>query len=272
MKTGWADKLDAVIQKKLHLPCITVGRRAKYRSKDIASSDGYCQEKKCSLKISSILPHSSNTLTVTLETYDPKVVHNVHPRRIPHEQKPKLLEKLKGQSAYSVRNQVADEILTEEHCDPNKIPTYNAYRVMKSKNQAPATEQNAVLSIYDLQKVHMNCIQRIDLHPFATHYSLPSQISWYKNEFRGKKRSTISIDATGPGLVSPTDFKKYIFLYAICAHGKLFLFHFIDIFFSNSTKSLFNLIGFMSLQVLMELCLWHKCFHRAMTPIIFNSG
>lgn len=231
MKTGWADKLDTVIQKKLHLPCVTVGRRAKCRSKDVASSDGYCQEKLCNLKISSILPHSSNTLTVTLENYEPNIVHNVRPRRIPREEKPKLLETLKGQSAYSVRNQVANQILTEEHCDPNKIPTYNAYRVMKSKNQAPATKQNAVLSIYEIRKVHMNCIQRIELYPFATHYTLPSQVSWYKNEFSGKKRSTISIDATGLGLMLPTDFKKYIFLYVICAHGKCLLTKLIHLIF-----------------------------------------
>lgn len=77
VKTGWADKLDAIIQKKVHLPCVTVGRRAKYRSKDIASSDGYCQEKLCNLRISSTLPHTSNTLTVTLENYVPDIVHNV---------------------------------------------------------------------------------------------------------------------------------------------------------------------------------------------------
>lgn len=220
VKEGWTFKLNSVIQEKLHLPCILGYRRAKYRAEDIATSDGYCREKLCLIKISSNLPHHSNKLTVIVENYDPEIIHDVKPRRILRDQKAQLIENLKGQSAYAVRNQLAEELLTEEHCNPGEIPTLNALRVLKSRSQTPANKQNAVISLYDLRNIHLNSIQRIELYPFAAQYSLPSQISWYKNEFRGKKRSTISLDASGFGLVSPTDLKKYIFLYVICAHGK----------------------------------------------------
>lgn len=221
IKEGWTCKLDDVIQKKMHLPCCFAFKRIKYRAEDICTSDGYCRQKNCSIKITSTLPHRSNKLTVCIENYQPKVVHEtIFTRKILSGEKEILLKKLEGKSAYALRSELADEVLTEEHCNPGRVPTLNALRVMKSRNQTFGNDQNAVLRLYELQNVHINCIQKIDLFPFAVHYSTPSQQSWYKNEFSGKKRSTISIDASGFGLTSPTGFKKYIFLYIICAHGK----------------------------------------------------
>lgn len=225
VKDGWTDKLNSAIQKELHLPCVLAFRRVRVRSNDIAMSGGYCREKLCAIKISSSLPHNSTLLTITIEGFDPNVIHNVHPRRIAKDERPILLEKLKGQSAYAVRSEIANAMLTDENSNPNKLPTNNALRVMKSKEQIPNVAQNAVISMYDLLKVHPNCIQRIELLPFATHYSLPSQISWYRVEFSGKTRSVISVDATGLGLVSPTDLRKHIFLYVICAQGNIYVMH-----------------------------------------------
>lgn len=224
IKEGWSDRLRGVITKKLHLPCAMAFRRIKHRSKDISVTNGYCRQKECLLKISATLPHQSNQLTVTLENYDAEVVHKtiIHDR-IPPEQKTVILKNLQGKSAYAVRNELADEILTDASCNPGRVPTSNTLRIMKYRNQALGNEENAVLILNDLRETHTNCIQKIELFPFAIHYATPSQKSWYKNEFSGKKRSTISIDATGVNVVSPTDLKKHIFLYVVCAHGKSFI-------------------------------------------------
>lgn len=219
IKEGWTSKLSEVILRKIDLPCCLAFKRIKYRADDIYSSGGYCTQKNCTIRISSILPHHSNKLTVIIENYQPKIGHDAILRRktLPQE-KEVLLKKLEGKSAFTLRSELADENSTE--CDPRRLLTLNALHVMKSKNQKLGRNQNAVLSLYELRNTHINCIQKIDLYPFAVHYSTPSQKSWYKNEFSGKKRSTISIDASGVGLTSPTDMKKYIFLYVICAHGK----------------------------------------------------
>lgn len=221
LKEGWSYKMRNAIRNNVDLPCCIAFRRAKYRAAEIRVSGGYCREKKCTIQISCSLPHSSNQMTIDLENYNTEVIHDtIYPERIAHEQKKEIERKLQGKSAYAIRSELADEILTEENNNPGSVPTLNALRVIKCKSQNIADKQNAVLSLYDLRSKHPNCIQRIDLYPFATQYSTPAQVSWYQNEFRGKKRSTISIDATGPGLVSPTNLKKYIFLYAICAHGE----------------------------------------------------
>lgn len=221
IKEGWTSKLNMVIWNKLHLPCCLGFRRVKYRSTDIKTSDGYCRQKDCLIKITSILPHHSKKLTVTIENYKPNIFHEEKFKRrmLPCEQKA-LSEKLKGKSAYAVRSEIADEILTEEYCNSAAIPSLNALNVLKSRHQSTSAEKNAVLSMYGLRDIHVDCIQQIDLYPFATHYSTPSQISWYKNEFRNKRRSTISFDASGVGVVSPTDLKKNIYLYVICGQGK----------------------------------------------------
>lgn len=99
------------------------------------------------------------------------------------------------------------------------LHTLNAIRVHKCNEQCPGDNQNAVLSLYDLRDIHINCIQRIDLFPFATHYSTPSQMSWFKNEFGKGKRCIISIDASGIGLQPPIKFKKCILLYVMGAQG-----------------------------------------------------
>lgn len=173
----------------MHLPCCIAFKRIKYRAEDICTSDGYCRQKNCAVKITSNLPHRSNKLTIFIENYKPNVVHGtIFTPKILAGEKEVLLKKLEGKSAYALRSELADEVLTDEHCDPGRVPTLKALRVMKSKNQTPGNNQNAVLSLYDLQNVHINCIQKIDLFPFAVHYSTPSQQSWYTNEFSGKKR------------------------------------------------------------------------------------
>lgn len=209
------------IRDKVDLPCTIAFRRAKYRSDEIRVSGGYCREKKCTIEVSSSLPHSSNQLSIVFENYNKEIIHDTKfQEQIAPELKEKIKRKLQGRTAFAVQTELADEIIKDENSHPGIVPTLNAISVIKCKSQTDSNKQNAVLSLYDLQSKHPNCIQRIDLYPFATQYSTPAQVSWYKNEFRGKKRSTISIDATGVGLVSPTDLKKYIFLYVICAHGK----------------------------------------------------
>lgn len=226
VKEGWSYKLRKAICDNVDLPCSIAFRRAKYRAEEIRISGGYCRQNTCSLQVSSSLPHSSNQLSVDLENYNTEVIHDTRfQEKIAPEQKKEIEKKLRGRSAYAVRSELADEILTDGNSNPGLVPTSNALRVLRCKSQTIADKQNAILSLYDLRSKHLNCIQRIDLYPFATQYSTPAQVSWYKNEFGGKKRSIVSIDATGVGLVSPTDLKKYIYLYVICAHGKYILFY-----------------------------------------------
>lgn len=221
VREGWSAKLSLIIWQKLHLPCCLSFRRAKYRSEDIYASGGICRQKNCAVKITAALPHHSNNMTITIEEYVPNIFHDANmKRRILPCDKKKLADKLKEKSAFALRSELADGILTEKDGNSADIPTLNALRGIKCKAKSPANKQNAVLALYDLRNVHLNCIQKIDLYPFGVQYATPSQTAWYKNEFRNKKRSTVSFDASGFGLDSPTNFRKYIFLYVAVAHGR----------------------------------------------------
>lgn len=220
VKEGWSWKLRKFISKQLNIPCTLSFRRTKYRASDILFTGGKCREKLCPLEVTASLPHSTNKLTVTLEKYDVNIEHDtVFLEKISPEDKGDILEKLKGKSAYAIHNELAADILEDENSNPGSVPTKNALRVMHCKEQISGRNQNAVVSMNNLRFKHFDCIQRIDFYPFATQYSTPAQRAFYQNEFKGNKRSVISIDATGLSLTSPTDLKRYIFLYVICAHG-----------------------------------------------------
>lgn len=135
-------------------------------------------------------------------------------------EKSKMAAKLQQKTAYALQSEIADEILTDENCVAAHLPSLNALRLINSRSQCSGNEPNAVVSLYESRKIHIDCIQKIDYFPFGVSYSTPSQRAWYKKEFEYNKRSTISIDASGVGVRSPTDFKKCIYLYIIIAQGK----------------------------------------------------
>lgn len=135
-------------------------------------------------------------------------------------EKLKMAGKLQQKTAYALQSEIANEILTDEHCVAAHLPSLNALRLINSRRQCPENEPNAVVSLYELRKIHIDCIQKIDYFPFGVSYSTPSQRAWYKKEFGYKKRSTISVDASGVGIRSPTEFRKCIYLYIITAQGK----------------------------------------------------
>lgn len=204
----------------MHLSCCLGFRRVKYRKDNIVTTDGYCRQPNCTITIMSTLPHNSNKLTVTIKNYLPNIFHDDKlKRRILPADKHILIAKLKDKSALAVQSELANEALTEEHCNAAHIPTLNACRVHKCNDQCPGDNQNAVLSLFELRDIHINCIQRIDLFPFATQYSTPSQKSWFQNEFGKETRCIISIDASGIGLQPPIKFKKCILLYVMGAKG-----------------------------------------------------
>lgn len=224
VKTGWSTKNNLVIWEKLHLPCCLRFKRIKYRSEDICVSGGGCRAPNCTISISTTLPHHSDTLKVCITGYNPKVFHDEKmKRKLPPKEREVLAGKLKHQTAYALRSELADEAMTEEDFLPPHIPTMNALNKIKADNQCPE-EKNAVVALYEARNVFVDCIQAIHLYPFAVYYSTPAQTAWYKKEF-DRKRSIVSVDASGVGVKSPTDYPKCILLYIVCAKGTHFVLH-----------------------------------------------
>lgn len=218
IKTGWSAKINLIIWDRLNLPCCFSFKRARYRQQDIISS-GICKQKKCRATLETTLPHCTNNLNVTIQEYKPRIKHDSKiKRRVLPEIKSELVDKLQQKSAYALRSELADRTMKESCSEPAHLPSLNALRIIKSRSQCPIEQQNPVIALHELKSIFINCIQDIGYDPFFVFYATDTQKAWYKEE-TSNKRAVVSIDASGIGVQSPTDNKKYILLYVICAHG-----------------------------------------------------
>lgn len=222
IKEGWSTKTNMVIWEKLRLPCCLGFRRIKYRENDIAVTGGYCRT--CTTSIAANLSHHSNILRISITNFNPRMWHDMKlKRRVLPCEREDLEKKLDQKTAYIVRSELADAASQDGKIIAPHIPNLNTLTKIRSRNQCPKTKSNAIISLYDMRKEHVNCIHRIDYFPFTVYYSSPAQKAYYKKEAEYHRDAIISVDASGVGLRSPTDNDAYILLYVICVQGmKLF--------------------------------------------------
>lgn len=213
----WTGKLFKLCYDRLHLPCVWSFDRAIVRSKDIGTQ-GKCADKQCKATITTSLPHRTNNLQVLVKNYNRSVAHDQKlKRRMRLEEKERLQNMLRGKSAFAVKNDLS--ALTQDKNLPERadIPTMNALRLIKSRDQCPDNE-NVFDSLDNMRGVHVDCIHKIGYDPFWVIYETPTQTEYYAKE-HSRKRSIISLDATGVGVKSPTSNPKCIYLYVIVVHG-----------------------------------------------------
>lgn len=205
-----------------HLPCVWSFDRASWRKSDIICQ-GSCAQKECKATLEAILPHQTNNLQITIEKFKSSVVHDPNKkRRLQPKEKEKLKVLLRGKSAFALRNELAGAMQNENLPERADLPTLNALRLIKSRDQC-FEKTNVFEALNELKNIHVNCIHKIGYDPFFVIYETPAQSECYAKE-RLNGRTVISVDATGPGVKSPTSNPKCIFLYVICVHGN-FRFH-----------------------------------------------
>lgn len=220
LKSGWTAKLVEFIWDKLHIACCFSFQRGRYRTKDIIA-EGRCSQSTCSTTITIVQVHNCRQLEVSINNYKANVYHDPDKKRrmLPVEKKD-FAEKLKHRSASAVRNEILDAAMNVENCpEPAHVYGLNAARIVKCRENLAGRSGDAIQSLYDMKNEFVNCIQHIGLDPFYVMFETVAQRTYYKREVE-RKRSIISIDATGLGLMSPNRNKTYIFLYLISCHGK----------------------------------------------------
>lgn len=244
---GWTGKLFKICYEKLNLPCVWSFDRASWRKNDIICK-GNCSQKECKATIEATLPHRTNNLELIIEKYKSSVVHDPkNKRRLQWEEKEKLTEMLRGKSALALRNELARTMQNEKLTERADIPTLNAMNLYKSRDQC-FIGLNVFEALDELKNVHVNCIHKIGYDPFFVIYETPAQSEYYAKE-RVNGRSIISVDATGPGVKSPTSNPKCIYLYIVCVHGNYRLLYYYYILFKfNICKFNYYLIYFLNQQ------------------------
>lgn len=143
-------------------------------------------------------------------------------RRILPDERAILAEKLKQKSAYALRSELAEENLKGNQLTASHVPNLNQLHLIQSRSNCPEAGTNSIISLYESQKIYVDCIQKIDYHPFSVYYSTPGQKAYYKKETEYHREAIISVDASGMGLKSPTDESAYILLYVACVQGSNF--------------------------------------------------
>lgn len=214
---GWSGKLFKLIWETVHLPCVWSFDRASWRTADILCQ-GKCAQTRCKAAIEAILPHRTNNMQITIENYKPSVFHDPkNKRRLQPEQKEELKKQLRGKTAFALRNELAGTMQNENLPERPDLPNLNTLHLIKSRDQC-SDGRNAFEALDELKNIHVNCIHKIGYDPFFVIYETPAQTEYYAKE-RIKRRTIISVDASGPGVKSPTSNPKCIFLYVIVAHG-----------------------------------------------------
>lgn len=221
--TGWTAKLFKLCYENLHLPCVWSFHRANWRQNDIICQ-GNCSQNRCNATIQSILPHRTNSLEITIENYKSTVGHDAKKkRRLLPDEIEELKENLRGKSALALRNAMAASMQDKNLPERPDIPTLNSMHLIKSRDQCSAG-LNAFEELDELKNIHVNSIHKIGYDPFFVIYETPAQSEYYAKD-RLKGRTVVSIDATGPGVKSPTSNPKCIYLYAIVLQGNSQMMH-----------------------------------------------
>lgn len=193
VKTGWAGNLSAIVWKKIKLPCCLRWKVANVRRDDIFCR-GSCVE--CSLAITCKV--EKKKLMFTMKNYDAEFIHDPKRKRnVDASTKYTIRAMLKGKSAFDVRNELADELMDrgDPHCP--LVPTSNTVRILKHRTDA--SDQSTTDALLTLKKQYPNAIGSIGLDPFFLFYQTELQKAFYLGEFKGNKRISISLDATGLG-------------------------------------------------------------------------
>jgi hypothetical protein len=146
-------------------------------------------------------------------------------RRVIGEKKDIYLDKLLKQnmSAAYVQRLEAKKIMEYGDVEPSHIPTLNALRVMKYKeNKKNRLNDDQILAITIMKETspYNNILRDIGYDRFFLHYWSTPEVNSYRNYCKNTKTPTISIDATG-GLIKNINLISgrqtgSLFLYQIC--------------------------------------------------------
>lgn len=216
IKKGWSESVNSSLWENQRLPCVWSFKHAIPRSDDVFIK-GYCAECKANFKGT----YNYDTENLDVKISGMKNITHLKKRRVQFQQKNEISQMLKGSSAYQARSEIANKLMTEHDFEPPQLPSLNALRKIKSK-QDQSLNKDPRISLQIMKRhTYRDQIHHIGFDPFFVFYWTKLQKEWFCNEFK-KKKCCISIDATGLGLKKvDTVEPKYTFLYVICAQGKL---------------------------------------------------
>lgn len=197
----WANHLDEIIVRGTHTDCCINFVRGEVIGNEI-DANGYCSECKGIILVKSF--DNRRILKVKL-TEGPEEHTFKKKRRITHNRKKFLEEKLKTSFPSNVLHDLANELPLMNH-ESRKVPTSGALQKIRERvlNES-MLDPNCVNALRKMKYLpeFEGAIKEISTDPLRVIFWTKYQLIWYKG-YAERKIPTVSIDATG-SLVSSTN-------------------------------------------------------------------
>lgn len=202
VKSGWSASLNKVVWEKFKSDCSWSFKRADVVSKEVVAT-GACSFKLCHAKIRVETCNNLHTLTIKINDFDGKIVHDGNKRRVAGDQKVEIEKMLVTASAAKVYNKLVKQNMSPGDVEPAHIPTKNALRIRKHRIQMKGLDKDPYLSLSSMAEYEFKrSIHFIGFNPFSVIYSTPLQRKWYRTQATDNRR-VLSIDATGVKVIPP---------------------------------------------------------------------
>lgn len=188
VQSNWSSKLKNELWELCRKPCAWSFKRADVISGDIFVN-GQCKQDNCKAEIT-VKVLNLHTMTVQIRHYDETVEHQK--KCISKvDKKSKIATALSKSTAFKVRSEAADKLMNVGDPEPPQLPSMNAMRLQKSReNNKDLPHQDPVWSLCLMKRgAYKNIIGDISIDPFSVDYSTTVQRQWYANEH--KKSRTI---------------------------------------------------------------------------------
>lgn len=219
----WANHLDEIIVRETNTDCCINFVRGEVIGTEI-DANGYCSECKGTILVKSF----DNRRVIKVKLTEGPGEHTFKKkRRITHNRKKFLEEKLKTSFPSNVLHSLANELPLMNH-ESRKVPTYGALQKIRERilNES-MLDPNCVNALRKMKYLpeFEGAIKEISTDPLRVIFWTKYQLMWYKG-YAEREIPIVSIDATG-SLVSSTNLLNnlgldhiklpHIFLYLIVA-------------------------------------------------------
>lgn len=202
VKSGWSAALNEVIWERFKSDCSWSFKRADVVAKEVTAV-GHCSFRTCNAKIGLQTSNNLNSMTIKIDNFDGNVVHDGNKRRVTGAQKVKIDKMLASSSAAKAHKNLVNETMKPGDVEPAHLPTKNALRIRKHRNQLKDHHKDPYHSLSSMAEYEFKkTIHYIGFNPFYVIYSTPLQRKWYRTQATNGRR-VVSIDATGVKVIPP---------------------------------------------------------------------
>lgn len=225
---GWGWRLRKVLWDNFKTQCFWLFKSADPKVNGDVTCKGGCKYCGASINIRFVAGESMN---VEIRNYDSSKSHPQQKCRLSTEGKAYFANLVRNSSAHLVHINEANLIMEKGDPVPAHLPSENALRLIKCRDENTSTStsnrfsKDALWALVELKcESYPDVIREISIYPFCVRYALPMQEEAY-NLATKRKRSVVSLDATGTGLRTfrflPVTTKKKmpVFLYTMGCHS-----------------------------------------------------